>query len=70
MVREELEKCCLAVEEGTEILVENTIRRQNGRVIYCSGEVLGVEVQGHRETWPAEVCEEVQSSSESPHRNI
>jgi hypothetical protein len=41
MKREEFTKCCQAAEEGNEIYLENLGNHESGRLLYCSGGVVG-----------------------------
>jgi hypothetical protein len=70
MEPKEIEKCCQAIEEGELIFVENVSSHQSGRLLYCDADGFQVEVEGKRQTWPAASCEEVGTSSESPHGNV
>jgi hypothetical protein len=63
-------KCCQAIEEGDEILLEEVGSHRTGRLLYCSGDQFQVESEGKREVWAPERTEEIGSSSESPHGNI
>lgn len=70
MEPKDFEKCCQAIEEGELIFVENVTSHQSGRLLYCNTEEFQVEVNGKREIWPATACEELGTSSESPHENL
>ena len=70
MERKEFEKCCQAIEEGVEIFLENSENHRSGKVLYCTRDQFLVRVEDGRETWPAGSCEEISSSSESPHSNL
>jgi hypothetical protein len=70
MRREEFQKCCQAVEEGDEIILENTASHERGKILYCTGDEFQVKVEDKREAWVPENCEESISSSESPHKNL
>jgi hypothetical protein len=58
------------VEEGEEIILENTSSHERGKILYCTSDEFQVSVEGKRETWSQESSEEAFSSSESPHKNI
>ncbi len=68
MERCEFEKCCQAVEEGVQINLENTSSHIFGKVIFCRNDEFEVEVNGERQRWLADNCEELSSSSEGPRR--
>lgn len=70
MERAEFKKVCQAIEEGEEIYLEQTATHQRARVLYCTGDEFQVRVTGKRDLWAPGGCEEVASSSESPHRNL
>lgn len=66
----EFERCCQALEEGDEITLENLESGDTGRLLYCSFDRFEVMVNGHRESWPVGTCEEIGTTSESPHHNL
>lgn len=66
----EFVRCCQATEEGDEITLENSESGITGRLLFCSLDTFEVVVNGHRESWPAETCEEIGATSESPHANL
>ncbi|MBE0598609.1 MAG: hypothetical protein IH614_15205 [Desulfuromonadales bacterium] len=70
MERPDFEKCCQALEEGEEIVVQNLGQQQSAKVLFCRGDLFEVRVEGKRQSWQPEMCEEVAGSSESPHRNL
>lgn len=70
MRREEFRKCCQAVEEGEEIILENIVSHERGTILYCTGEEFQVKIEDKRAVWAPESCEEAFSSSESPHENL
>ncbi len=70
MEQKEYIECCQSIEEGDEVYLEETGTHKTGRLLYCSGDQFQVETEGKRETWAPERCEEIGSSSESPHENI
>jgi hypothetical protein len=66
----EFASCCQALEEGDEITLENSLSGETGRLLFCRLDLCEVVVNGHRESWPAETCQEIGETSESPHENI
>lgn len=70
MERSEFARCCNALEEGDEITLENSQSGEAGRLLFCRSDQFEVVVNGHRESWPAETCQEIGESSESPHQNL
>jgi hypothetical protein len=61
MERKEFEDFCKAVESGETKYVENSGSHEIGRVLFCSGNRLEVEIGGEkRETWGAEFCKETE----------
>ncbi len=62
MERKEFEQFCQAIEAGETRYVENTGSHEKGRVKFCSGNRLEVEVGDRRETWGSEFCQEVSPS--------
>ncbi len=63
-------KCCQSIEEGDEIYLQDLGSHRTGRLLFCSADQFQVESHGKRESWTPERCEEIGSSSESPHGNI
>lgn len=70
MEKNEFARCCQAMEEGEEITLENEETKATGRLLFCTLDSFEVVVNGHRESWPSETCEEVGATSESPHSNL
>lgn len=70
MERDDYVRCCRAMEEGEEVLLENVEEGSAGRLLFCSPDGFEVVVDGHREHWPSERCEEIGATSESPHENL
>lgn len=58
----EYQDFCRAVEAGEVKMVENVGSHDRGRVLFCSGNRLEVEVGDRRETWGVEYCQEVKPS--------
>jgi hypothetical protein len=59
MEPEEFEQLCQSLEAGEEKFVENLGSHEKGKVMFCSGNRLEVEVNGKRETWAMDSCEKV-----------
>lgn len=62
MQGQEYEQFCKAVESGQTKFVENVGSHEKGKVLFCSGNRLEVEVGDKRETWGVEYCQEVEPS--------
>ncbi|MBE0596055.1 MAG: hypothetical protein IH614_02155 [Desulfuromonadales bacterium] len=58
----EYQDFCQAVEAGETKYVENTGSHDQGRVLFCSGNRLEVEIGDRRETWGVEYCKEVKTA--------
>jgi hypothetical protein len=59
MEPEEFDQLCHALEAGDEKYVENIGSQEKGKVLFCSGNRLEVEVNGKRETWAMDSCQKV-----------
>ena len=70
MEMHEFMRSCHALEEGDEIYLQKIGSEETGRLLFCGTDQFQVEVNGRREAWAPTVCEEVSSSSESPHSNL
>lgn len=66
MERNDFEKCCTAIEDGVEIVLENMANHEIGRVLFCTRDQFRVEVEGETQTWRPESCEELSACSEGP----
>ena len=62
----EYQAFCRAIDAGETKYVENTGSHEKGRVIFCSGNRLEVEVEDRRETWGIEFCQETSPGTEEP----
>lgn len=60
MEERQLEEFCRAIDAGETKFVENVGSHEIGRVLFCSGKRLEVEVGEKRETWGIEYCQEAQ----------
>lgn len=60
MDEKEMGDFCRAVESGETRYVENVGSHEVGRVLFCSGNRLEVEVGVNRETWGIEYCREAE----------
>jgi hypothetical protein len=58
MESKEFEKFCREMEQGAEKYVENLGSHEKGKVLFCSGNRLEVDVNGKRETWASDSCKE------------
>jgi hypothetical protein len=59
MEADELARICQAVESGETKIDENTGSHEKGRVMFCSGDRIEVELTDKRETWGREFCRDV-----------
>jgi hypothetical protein len=59
MKANEFDQLCQAIESGEEKFVENVGSHEKGKVLFCSGNRLEVEVNGKRETWALDSCQNV-----------
>lgn len=59
MKANEFDQLCQAIESGEEKFVENVGSHEKGKVLFCSGNRLEVEVNGKRETWALDSCQKV-----------
>jgi hypothetical protein len=59
MEDKEFSEFCKALEAGGEKYVENLGSHETGKVIFCSGNRLEVDVNGNRETWASDSCKEI-----------
>lgn len=57
MDRKTYDRICWAADEGREKFIQNTITKESGRVIECTGNSFDVESRGERKYWPMEDCE-------------
>jgi hypothetical protein len=58
MEAKEFQAFCQSLDAGETKYVENIGSHEKGRVLFCSGNRLEVEVDGNRETWGSEFCRE------------
>jgi hypothetical protein len=64
MEKQDFEQFCKLIESGETKYVENIGSHELGRVIFCSGNRLEVEVGDRRETWGSEFCQEAKGPSQ------
>ena len=58
MDSKEFDNLCMALDSGEEKFVENLGSHEVGKVLFCSGNRLEVEIGQRRETWASEFCKE------------
>lgn len=63
MEEREFQQFCEMLQAGESKYVENVGSHEKGRVLFCSGNRLEVEVGDRRETWGREYCQAAEPPS-------